>query len=80
MKMQRFSFFTIDLTRVRGKGEFRCPKCGTMISPDDMSENAYTVLEPVMKGTSLEKIVLQCNKCESQIYLTGFHVMDKLKW
>ena len=51
-----------------------------MISPDDMSENAYTVLEPVMKGTSLEKIVLQCNKCESQIYLTGFHVMDKLKW
>jgi ribosomal protein S27AE len=79
MKMQRFSFFTVDLTKIKGRGEFRCPKCGTMISPDDISKRAYTVLEPVMKGNDLEKIVLQCNKCGSQIYVTGFHAMNRLR-
>jgi len=78
--MQTFRLLTIDLTKIRGRGEFRCPKCGIKISPDDTSESAYTVLEPVMNGSRLEKVVVQCNKCGSQIYLTGFHMMDKLRW
>jgi hypothetical protein len=54
--LQEIKFFTIDLTKIRGIGEFGCPKCGTKISPDDKTENAYTILEPVMKGDSLKRI------------------------
>jgi len=77
--LQGIKFYTIDLTRVRGKGEVRCPRCKVEISPDDETEDTYTILEPVMKGDCLEKIVLQCNKCGSHIYLTGFHILNELK-
>jgi len=77
--MQGVKFYTIDLTRIKGNGKVRCPKCKVEISPDDETEDVYTILEPVMKGDSLEKIVLQCNKCGSQIHLTGFHVLNELK-
>ena len=33
--MQATKFYNIDLTRVKGKGELRCPKCRIEISPDD---------------------------------------------
>lgn len=69
----------IDLTKIKGKGEFRCPKCRIEISPDDETEDTYTVLEPVMNQDRLDKIVLRCNKCKSQIYMTGFHVLNKIK-
>lgn len=69
----------IDVTKIKGRGEFRCPKCRIEISPDDRTEDAYTILEPVMKKDSLEKIILQCNRCRSQIYLTGFHVLNKIR-
>jgi len=77
--LQATKFFTVDLTKIRGRGEIRCPKCGIKISPDDETENAYTILETVMKGESLDKIALHCNKCRSQIYLTGFHLLDKIR-
>mgnify|MGYP006269815411 CR=1 FL=1 len=77
--MQVFKFFLIDLAAVRGKGEFNCPRCGTKISPDDETDRNYTVLEAVMKRDNLDKIVLQCNRCRSQIYLTGFSLLDKMK-
>ena len=77
--MQEIKFFTVDLTKIRGIGEFECPKCRIKISPDDKTENAYTILEPVMKGDSLEELILQCNKCRSQIHLTGFNTLNKLK-
>lgn len=53
-------------------------QCGIKISPDDRSEDVYTVLEPVMKEDQLEKIVLQCNRCGSKIHLIGFHALEKL--
>ena len=74
--MQTIRFYTVDLTRMKGKGEFRCPKCGTRISPNDKTDKAYTISEPVMKEDDLEKIVLQCNNCRSQIHLTGFYVLN----
>ena len=77
--MQAIKFFTIDLAEIRGRGEFECPKCGIKISPDDKTENAYTILEPVMKGDCLEKIILQCNRCQSQIHLTGFNLIDRIR-
>jgi hypothetical protein len=77
--LQEIKFFTIDLYKIKRRGEFGCPKCGIKISPDDKTEDAYTILEPVMKGDCLDKIILQCNKCGSQIHLTGFHILNKLR-
>jgi hypothetical protein len=77
--LQEIKFFTVDLTKIRGRGEFGCPKCGIKISPDDKTEDAYTILEPVMKGDSLEKIILQCNRCQSQLHLTGFDLIDRIR-
>jgi len=67
------------LTKIKGRGEFGCPKCGIWMSPDDKIEDTYIVLETVMKGDHLEGIILQCNKCGSQIHLTGFHILNKLR-
>jgi phage terminase large subunit GpA-like protein len=64
---------------MKGSGEFRCPKCGAEVSPDDETENVYVVLETVMKGDCLERIILQCNKCGAQIHLIGFHFLPTRK-
>lgn len=69
--------YTIDLSKIKGRGDFECPKCGVEISPNDVTEDSYTILEPVTKGNRLEKIVLQCNKCRSQIHLTGFQALKQ---
>ncbi|MDH7564716.1 MAG: hypothetical protein QHH24_07595 [Candidatus Bathyarchaeota archaeon] len=71
-KTEKARSYTIDLTRVKGDGSVRCPKCGVKISPEDTTEETYMVLEPVMKGNVLEKIVLQCKRCQSRINLVGF--------
>ena len=77
--LQTVKYFTIDLTKIKGSGKLECPKCKIKISPDDRTEAAYTILEPIMKGECLEKIVLQCNSCRSQIHLTGFHLLKGLR-
>ena len=74
--MQMSRFFTVDLTKIKGKGDFSCPRCGTKISPDDRSEKAYKILEAHVRRGELDSIMLQCNRCESQIHLTGFHALS----
>ena len=74
--MQTTKFFSIDLTKIKGKGEFKCPKCGVKISPDDKTERNYRILEALMKENQLDSIMLQCGRCESQIHLTGFHTLS----
>jgi len=66
--------YTVDLCKTEGNGEFRCPKCGTTISPDDLSEDTYTILQARVKEDQLQKIILQCKKCGSRLQLTGFEV------
>jgi len=63
---------TVDLTKVKGDGSIKCPSCGAQISPDDTTEDTYTVVEPVMRESRLDKILLQCNKCGCKINLVGF--------
>lgn len=77
--LQRTKCYTIDLTKIDGKGEFRCPRCGTQMSPDDETEDVYTILETTTKKDCLEKIILQCNKCGSQIHLVGFDSLDEAR-
>jgi len=68
--------YAIDLTSIKGTGDVECPRCGIKLSPDDETEKDYFIVKTVMKGDDLDKIVLQCNKCQSQIYLTGFHLLN----
>jgi len=68
---------TIDLTKINGDGAFPCPKCGVIISPDDETEEVYTILETKVKDDELAGLVLVCNKCRSKIRLTGFLSQSK---
>jgi len=71
--MERNKLYTIDLTKTIGNGNVKCPKCGVEISPDDMSEDVYTVLQSIVNKDCLERVVLQCNRCGSKINLIGFN-------
>jgi DNA-directed RNA polymerase subunit RPC12/RpoP len=66
----------LDLTKIQGKGDFPCPNCGVTISPEDESENVYTILEEKVGNDTLEELVIQCNKCSSRIRLTGFSILE----
>jgi phage terminase large subunit GpA-like protein len=74
--LQTSRFFTVDLTKINGRGDFNCPKCGTKISPDDRTQKAYRILQAYVKEDQLESIMLQCSRCESYIHLTGFHALS----
>jgi DNA-directed RNA polymerase subunit RPC12/RpoP len=60
------------LTKIEGDGSFSCPYCGTIISPDDETEDVYTIVETKMKHDSLDELVIKCNKCEHRMRLVGF--------
>jgi predicted RNA-binding Zn-ribbon protein involved in translation (DUF1610 family) len=64
--------YTIDLTKIDGDGAFPCPKCGTMICPDDETEETYQIVETVVKDDELAELVLACNKCGTKMKLVGF--------
>ncbi|MFA5365136.1 MAG: hypothetical protein WC325_08165 [Candidatus Bathyarchaeia archaeon] len=66
--------YQVDLKTLEGEGDFPCPCCGTIISPEDETEDVYTILDTVVAGDDLESLVIECNHCKSQIRLTGFSV------
>lgn len=67
------TMYVIDLTKIEGDGDFPCPYCGTMISPEDEKENTYLIQEVKMKpNEDLEKLVIKCKSCGSVIHITGF--------
>jgi hypothetical protein len=70
--------YVLDLTKIDGSGDFSCPKCGNTISPNDQTEKAYSILEAKVKNQGLEEIMILCNKCESELHLTGFSLLQKL--
>lgn len=66
----------LDLTKIDGDGDFPCPKCGAIISPEDETEDVYTILEEKVNNEVLEEMLIQCKKCGSQIRLTGFSFLE----
>jgi len=70
--MKKEIAYTIDLTKIDGDGAFPCPKCGTMISPDDETDDTYHIVETKVKKDELAELILTCNKCGTTIRLTGF--------
>jgi len=80
--MKQSEAYKVDLTKIKGEGDFQCPNCGVKISPDDETENVYVILETKVKNEALEELIIQCNKCGSKIQLVGFtlpseHGQDK---
>ncbi|MFX0211019.1 MAG: hypothetical protein ACFFDT_33885 [Candidatus Hodarchaeota archaeon] len=67
---------TVDLTKIQGDGDFPCPSCGAIMSPEDETEDVYCILETKIKDQALEEIVIRCKKCESKIRLVGFLLSD----
>ena len=64
--------YTVDLTKIDGDGAFPCPKCGTMISPEDETEELYQIVETKVNNDELAELTLMCNRCRSKIRLVGF--------
>ena len=76
MKQSNPQVFTLDLSKIEGKGDFPCPSCGVAISPDDESDSVYTIVDTKINGEKLEELVIQCNKCGTKIRLVGFQFQD----
>jgi predicted RNA-binding Zn-ribbon protein involved in translation (DUF1610 family) len=73
--MEELLTYKVDLTKIQGDGEFKCPKCGTTISPNDETDKVYCILETTVRNNFLEELVIQCQKCRSEIRLTGFSIL-----
>ena len=72
--MQPPLVYKMDLTELQGEGDFPCPGCGALISPEDETEDVYTILDTKVRNDKLEELKIQCNKCKSKIRLTGFDI------
>ena len=67
--------YQVDLAELHGEGDFPCPNCGVVISPEDETEDVYAILDTKVSGDKLEELVIQCNQCKSKIRLVGFSVL-----
>jgi len=77
--MKQKQVYVLDLTEIDGRGDFSCPRCGTIISPEDCTEEAYSILETKVGEYGLEEVMIRCNTCLSQLNLTGFSILRKLE-
>ena len=75
-KVKQPLVYEVDLTKIQGKGDFPCPNCGVVISPEDETGEVYHILETKVKGQALEELVIQCNKCGSKICVVGFLIPE----
>jgi len=69
--------YEVNLCKLEGTGKFPCPVCGSVISPDDETEDTYSIVDTKTKNFDLEEITLECNKCKSihkntRIKIKGF--------
>ncbi len=76
--MKQIQVYVLDLTKIGGSGDLWCPGCGNAISPDDCTEVGYSILEAKVSNQSLEELMVRCNKCESELHLIGFSLLQKL--
>lgn len=66
--------YQVDLTKLAGEGEFPCPGCGIVISPEDETDDVYAIVSTKVNGEDLEELVIRCNRCKSKIRLVGFNI------
>jgi predicted RNA-binding Zn-ribbon protein involved in translation (DUF1610 family) len=70
--VQNGAIHSVDLAQIEGDGTFPCPKCGTMISPEDETEDVYTIVDTKVANDELVELVIACGTCGTHIRLTGF--------
>jgi hypothetical protein len=70
--------YRIELSVINKNGSLPCPSCGAHISPDDHTDKIYTLLDANMNEYGLDEIVIRCNRCQSQIYISGFSKAENL--
>lgn len=75
--MKQQQIFHVDLTKIDGDGDFPCPSCGKIMSPDDESGITYDIVDVKVKNDSLERLIIICSNCGSQIHLTGFENLNQ---
>lgn len=69
--------FRVDITKMQGEADIQCPRCKNLISPDDQSEEAYSIVDTIMgEEDELIRVVIRCNKCDSIINLEGFEALS----
>lgn len=66
----------LDLTKMDGTRDFPCPTCGVTISPEDETEDVYTIIKEKVRNDALEELVIQCNTCGNRLHLTGFPSLE----
>jgi hypothetical protein len=76
-KLKQTKAYLLDVSQTDLDGAFSCPHCGSRISPDDHSEDNYTVYETQMTDNNLDELVICCKGCLSFIHLTGFSSVQK---
>lgn len=64
--------FAVDLTTIEDEGAFPCPKYGTVISPEDETEEVYKIVDTKTVNDELAELVIICRTCNSTIKLAGF--------
>ena len=42
--------YKVDLAELQGDGDFQCPGCGVVISPEDETEEVYIILSTKVNG------------------------------
>jgi predicted RNA-binding Zn-ribbon protein involved in translation (DUF1610 family) len=70
--LRKTASYTIDLTKIEGDGAFPCPKCGTVLSPEDETEQVYRIVNTKVVNNELVELLIMCGNCGSNIKLTGF--------
>jgi hypothetical protein len=74
--MKQLLVYNVDLIKMKGNGNFLCPCCGVMISPDDETEEIYSILEAKVRNNTLENLLIRCNNCSNKILLSGFSILE----
>ena len=74
--MTQMYTYKVDLAKIDGNGDFPCPRCRTNISPDDCTEEVYSILGTRVSKQGLEELEIRCKKCGSQLHLTGFSLFS----
>ena len=75
--MKKLKPQTLDLGSLETDGSFCCPSCGALISPDDESEETYTIVDTKVVGDELTELVISCMNCGSVTRVVGFQQILK---
>jgi predicted RNA-binding Zn-ribbon protein involved in translation (DUF1610 family) len=69
----------VDLTKIDGDGEFFCPNCNEIISPEDKSGLVYDIIDiQTGEGGTLNKVIIECKSCRNFISLIGFELLNTI--